>query len=214
MSRTNSIISRSEVSDELIHPGRKMSEQEFVDWIGDRWAEWVNGEVIVMSPVNFEHADVHSFLFRLIGGFVDDNELGKVVSEPFQIRFAKQKSRRSPDIIFISEQRLSIVKKQHAEGAPDLIVEIISPDSQSRDRREKFLEYQSVGVREYWIVDPLSEKIEAYSLSRDRKYKAIEPVSDRIPSKTLPGFYLKPVWFWRDKLPKVSALLREIHHKR
>src|SRR5438045_9509888 len=98
MSRAHSVISRSEVSDELVHPGRKMTEQEFVDWVGDGWAEWVNGEVIIMSPVSFRHAEIFSFLVLLIGSFVDDRDLGKVLTEPFQIRFSRQKSRRSPDL--------------------------------------------------------------------------------------------------------------------
>src|SRR5438876_9393725 len=110
MSRAHATVSRSEVSDELVHPGRKMTEQEFVDWVGDGWAEWVNGEVIIMSPVNFDHADLHSFLFGLVRGWVDEHDLGKVLTEPFQIRFALEKSRRSPDIIFVSNRRMSQMK--------------------------------------------------------------------------------------------------------
>ena len=105
------------------------------------------------------------------------------------------------------------MKAQHFEGGPDLIIEIISPDSQSRDRREKFLEYQKTGVREYWIVDPLSELVEAYSLGRDGKFKLITEKSGRIASKAISGFYLKPAWLWQKRLPKVSALLREIGSK-
>jgi Uma2 family endonuclease len=147
-----------------------MTEREFVKWVGDGWAEWVKGDVIGMPRVSFEHANLHAFLLSFFGGWVDDNELGKVLAVPFQIRFALEKSRRSPDIIFVNHRRMSLMRKQHFEGAPDLILEIISPDSQSRDRREKFLEYQTAGVKEYWIVDPLSEKVEAYALGKDRKF--------------------------------------------
>jgi Uma2 family endonuclease len=214
MSRAHSVISRSEVSDQLVHPARRMTEQEFIDWVGDGWAEWVNGEVIMMSPVNFDHADVHGLLFAVFRSFADEHDLGKVVSEPFQIRFASEKSRRSPDIIFVSHRRMALMKKQHFEGAPDLILEIISPDSQSRDRREKFLEYQKVGVREYWIVDPLSERVEVHTLTRSGQFKPIRERDGKILSKVLSGFYLKPEWLWRKKLPAPLALLREINTNR
>lgn len=210
MSRAHSVISRSEVSDERVHPGRKMTEQEFVDWVGDGWAEWVNGEVIVMSPVSFEHADLHAFLLTICRGFVDEFELGRVVAEPYQARFAEQKSRRSPDIFFVSKRRESLITRIHIEGPPDLIIEIISPDSQSRDRREKFLEYQKAGVREYWIIDPLSEKAEAYRHGRDRKYALISEKDGKINSRVLPGFYLQPSWLWQKRLPKPLAILREL----
>ena len=190
-----------------------MTEREFVDWVGDGWAEWVNGEVIIMSPVNYEHADYHSFLFALIRGWVDEHDLGKVLTEPCQIRFELAKSRRSPDIIFVSNRKMSLMKSAHFEGAPDLIVEIVSPDSQNRDRREKFLEYEKAGVREYWIVDPLSEKIDAFALGKDRKLKAIPEKAGKILSKVLSGFYVMPAWLSQKKLPKVSALLREMNSK-
>jgi Uma2 family endonuclease len=191
-------------------PKRKMTEAEFVAWCdSDTWAEWVNGEVILMSPVDIEHAELSSFLQALLKVYVDENDLGKVLSEPFQIRFGEFRRRRSPDILFVASQRSSIIQKSFIDGAPDLIVEIVSLDSQSRDRREKYLEYMAAGVREYWIVDPLTHTIEAHKLNRAR-YRPIEEESGKLNSSAIKGFYLKPDWLWRAKLPKVSAVLREL----
>jgi Uma2 family endonuclease len=125
-----------------------------------------------------------------------------------QIRFGPMRTRRSPDIFFISNQREHIIQFAHIEGAPDLILEIISPDSQSRDRREKFHEYESAGVAEYWIVDPLSKTVEAYTLV-GKKYRLIDETAG-IKSKVLPGFAIKAAWLWRAKLPKIAACLREM----
>jgi Uma2 family endonuclease len=187
-----------------------MTEEEFVAWCdSDTWAEWVDGEVILMSPVNFEHADINGFLYTLIRTFVDEHDLGKTVTEPFQIRFARQRRRRSPDIIFVSRGRSEIIKRQHVDGAPDLIVEVVSPESQNRDRRDKFLEYQTAGVREYWIIDPVSKTVDVYTLGRGKKFQQIAG-KESIPSVVLPGFAIKPEWLWRAKLPKVSACLREM----
>jgi Uma2 family endonuclease len=187
-----------------------MTEEQFVQWCDDQtWAEWIDGEVLLMSPVNIQHGELFVFLLRLLGDFVEHHDLGSVMTEPVHVRFAKLRRRRSPDIFFIASARQSIIRAQHIEGAPDLILEIVSPDSQSRDRREKFLEYQSAGVPEYWIIDPLSKTVEAYALASGKKYHPI-PGKDRIPSQLLPGFFLKPAWLWNPKLPKVSACLREI----
>jgi Uma2 family endonuclease len=191
-----------------------MTEQEFVDWCtADTWAEWVDGEVVVMSPVSTSHGRIKEFLARLIGTFVEEFELGEIFTEPVQTRFARLKRRRSPDILYVSAERAARVKPHHIEGAPDLVVEVISRESISRDRREKFAEYESAGVREYWIVDPLYESVEAYSLEK-RKFISIEEIQGAIRSTVLPRFYIKPAWLWRVKLPKVSEVLREMSAKR
>ena len=80
-------------------------------------------------------------------------------------------------------------------GAPDLIVEIVSPNSQSRDRREKYLEYQSNGGREYWLIDPENQTVEMYSLSAAGKYSLIPERGGVIKSKVLRGLYIDLVWF-------------------
>lgn len=196
------------------HPGRRMTEAEFVDWCDEStWAEWVNGEVILMSPVNFQHAEIFSFLHHLIGIFAEDNDLGTVLTEPFHIRFGELRRRRSPDIFFVSRERTSLFAEAHFEGGPDLIVEIVSPDSQSRDRREKYMEYCAAGVREYWIIDPGTRTLEAHALVRGH-YKQIIEKDGRIDSTVLKGFFIKPEWLWRIKLPKVSDLLRQIRKSR
>ena len=69
-----------------------------------------------------------------------------------------------PDIWFLTESRRHLLRESHIEGPPDLMIEIVSPDSQSRDWREKYLEYQAAGVREYWMIDPMSRHVEAYTL--------------------------------------------------
>jgi Uma2 family endonuclease len=192
-----------------------MTEQQFVDWCtSDTWAEWVDGEVIVMSPVNTLHARLLSFLIELFRAFAVEHDLGEVFNEPYQVRFAKRRRRRSPDILFVSSSRLNIITDQHVEGAPDLTVEIVSPQSQSRDRRDKYNDYEAAGVREYWIIDPLCQSVEAYALSKNKKYAVIHDENGAIPSTVLPGFYLKPAWLWRAKPPKVSDLLKEMSARR
>jgi len=200
-----------ETSDTQPHPGRRMTEAQFVAWCDSKtWAEWVDGEVIVMSPVGYQHESIFVFLLRLLGDFAEIQELGEVLTEPYQIKLPDQNRRRSPDIFFVAANRQTIIQDNHVDGAPDLIVEIVSPDNPARDWRDKYLEYEKAGVREYWIVDPNSEKVEAYSLNRRKKYQVLKESEGIIRSKTLKGFYLKPAWLFQEKRPKTHAILREL----
>jgi Uma2 family endonuclease len=114
-----------------------------------------------------------------------------------------------PDLMFISNTNLRHLERMQFDGAPDLIVEVVSKDSQTRDRREKFLEYQQMGVREYWIIDPLVKGVEFYSLKR-KAYVVMEPVDARINSVVLPGLFIRPEWFWQLRPPKVLGLLKQM----
>ncbi len=188
-----------------------MTELEYIqNCPPEAWSEWIDGEIIVFPPPTYEHASTALFFVALMGGYVDDNSLGKVFTGSYQVRFDALRCRRSPDVIYISSSRSRNAQNNYFNGAPDLLIEIVSADSQSRDYREKFLEYEHVGVREYWIVDPISEKVEAYRLGRNRKYAMIGEQDGKISSTVLSGFYLKPAWLLQERFPKVSALLREM----
>jgi Uma2 family endonuclease len=189
-----------------------MTEEEFVDWAqaNDIRAEWVDGEVVLMPPVELSHARMVSFLQALLRTFADENDLGEVLGEPYQIRFTKLRRRRMPDLMFISTARTKQLERTQFEGAPDLIVEVVSRDSQSRDRREKFLEYQQIGVREYWIIDPLVKGAEFYTHKRSKGYIPMTPIDGRINSIVLNGLFIRPEWFWQIRPPKVLGLLKQM----
>lgn len=191
-------------------PRRRLTETEFEEWCtGDTWAEWIDGEVILMSPVNYHHADLLAFLLGLIRGFVEEKSLGVVLTEPFQVRFGRLRRRRSPDIFFVSNRRRSLIKHTYFDGPPDLIIEIASPSSFSRDWRDKHEDYRKAGVREYWVFDPAGERVEAYRLQGD-SYTVI-PLKDHcIRSHVLRGFFIRPEWLWSEPHPKVSTLLRSM----
>jgi Uma2 family endonuclease len=93
-------------------------------------------------------------------------------------------------------------------------MEIVSPDSESRDRREKYLEYEASGVREYWIFDQDSRRMEAYALPTrgrgPRKYRRLKETDGRIDSKVLRRFYLRSSWVFRSPLPRVTPILKEL----
>jgi Uma2 family endonuclease len=189
-------------------PGVRMTEQEFVDWSFDRVdAEWVDGEVILMAPANTEHEMLDEWVGRLFGEFVEQGDLGKVLRNVF-VRFARQRRRRVPDLLVVTNASLPKIRPTFIDGAPDVAVEIVSPDSRNRDRRDKFLEYQAAGVREYWIIDPLARTVDLYVLA-DGKFRNVEPVDGLFRSAVLSGFYLRAAWLFGNGRPKVAAVLKE-----
>ncbi|HXE53058.1 MAG TPA: Uma2 family endonuclease [Tepidisphaeraceae bacterium] len=202
----------AERSDEdvLAHPGRRMSEDEFVAWCGEKpRAEWVDGEVLMMAPVSFEHSDLNAWLLSIARVYVRARQLGTLIGPEFFVRLVAQKRRRLPDILFVSAERQHLIRKQVVEGAPDLIFEIVSPDSVSRDWREKYHEYESAGVREYWVIDPAPQRVEAYALGPSG-YARIQEAEGKLSSLAIPGFYLREAWLWQRPLPPEADVLREL----
>jgi Uma2 family endonuclease len=111
--------------------------------------------------------------------------------------------------MFVAKDRLQYLRIYHLEGPPDLALEVVSTDSVERDWREKYYDYQAAGVREYWVIDPAHQRVEAYQLV-DGAYQSIAHDQGRIASSVLGGFNLREAWLWRAELPKVSEALQEI----
>ncbi len=194
----------------LAPPG-KLTEEEFVAWCDeDTRAEWVDGEVIMMSPASFRHNDLTGWLTGLLRLFIEHHGLGVVVGPEFQIRLAQEQSRRVPDILFVTGDRCDLLQENHLEGPPDLAIEIVSPESEARDWREKYAEYESAGVREYWVIDPMSQHVEAYTLAGEDGYRRVEEKEGVIWSTVPPGFRLQTKWLWPDTRPKVLEAAREL----
>lgn len=189
---------------------KRMTEEEFLAWCDeDTRAEWVDGEVVIMSPVSTDHGRLMRFVLSLLNGFAEERGLGEALGPEVCVR-ANSKRRRLPDVFFIAKERADRLLKNHFEGAPSLIVEVVSDDSVDRDWRVKYLEYERAGVDEYWVIDPLYQRVEAYALEGGKGYQSIVPTEGKIASRVVPGFYIRAEWLWQRPLPKVSAALREL----
>lgn len=189
----------------------KMTYEEFLAWADeDTWAEWVNGEVIMLSPASNRHQDVAGFLTALLRYFVEAHQSGVVRFAPFQMKTGSNLPGREPDILFIAREHLDRLKDVYLDGPADLVVEIISPDSRARDRGEKFYEYEQGGVREYWLIDPQRRQAEFYRLGSDGIYRLV-PVGEGsiFHSAVLEGLWLRVEWFWQEPLPLLVSVLKE-----
>jgi Uma2 family endonuclease len=173
-------------------------------------SEWVNGRVYTMSPISKEHASVGAFLLKLLGSHAEAKDLGEVYCEPFQMKTGPDLPGRAPDVIFISKKNLPCLKRLCLEGPADLVVEIISPESRTRDQRDKFQEYQQGGVPEYWLIDPERQRAEFYLRENDGLYHAaVLDAEGRFHSRQMDGVRLKVSWLWERPLPRTLDILRE-----
>jgi Uma2 family endonuclease len=130
----------------------------------------VLNNTLYMSPSPFfAHQQVLNQLNIRVATHVENKKSGVVVIAPFDVYLEEQASAVQPDLIFISSKNKKIIKPDgYAHGAPDLIIEILSKD-ENRDRKLKKDIYEKAGVKEYFIVDPKSKTVEAFTL-KGKKY--------------------------------------------
>lgn len=192
----------------------RMTYEEFVKWSGeDGRVEWVNGEVIIHMPPKTRHQDLLLFLSSLLDLFVRAFKLGKILPSPFEMKLGPEGPSREPDVIFLTNLRLDRLTEERLAGPADLVVEIVSDDSVTRDRVDKFDEYEAAGISEYWLIDPRPnrQRIQFFQLDERGQYQSVALDSNgAYHSKILPGFWLKADWLWAETLPSPLWALSQI----
>jgi Uma2 family endonuclease len=165
----------------------------------DLRAEWVNGEVVEMSPVNERHAAITVLLTTLMNLLARRRGLGRVLHAPFHMKTGPELGVREPDLLFVRAENLSRIQPTYLDGPADLVIEVMSLESRGRDRGDKFYEYEQGGVPEYWIIDPLRSRVEAYRLSGANGYELIAPDAEgRVRSEVMDGMWIDPSWLWSE----------------
>jgi Uma2 family endonuclease len=189
-------------------PAAAMSYEDFLKAYDGIHAEWVNGEVVPMTPVSPRHQQVALFLSALFQHFCEQRDSGTVLSAPVQMKVGD--TAREPDVMVLTPEHADRIKPSFVEGPADLVVEIISPESRGRDRGDKYYEYEQAGVREYWLVDPARRQAEFYQLTGRGVYElAHSDERGRFESRVLPGLWIDVEWLWEEPLPPLLGVLRE-----
>ncbi len=150
--------------------------------------EFINGEIIVHSPVMKEHNDATNLLHRLISVFVSKNKLGYVGVEKVMITL--ERNDYEPDICFFTNAKAKNFKTgQSLFPAPDFVVEILSKGTKKNDKGIKFTDYEANGVSEYLLIDPKTEIIELFRLDTNKQYELILKSGEgRLQSKVVKDF--------------------------
>jgi len=129
--------------------------------------ELIEGSLVKEPSPLYEHQRSLMKLSNLIYNFVEQNDLGEVLVAPMDV-YLDNENVFQPDILFIAKENLSLIEKDGIHGAPDLVIEILSPSNKNNDLIIKFRNYERHGVREYFIVDPGSKEVIACSLTEGR----------------------------------------------
>lgn len=182
-----------------------MSYAEFLTAFAETThAEWVNGEAIVFMPPTIRHQDIVAFLVALLRAYVDYFRLGKVLAAPCEMRALPEGNAREPDLFFVAQANLPRLTETRLAGPADLVIEVVSDESLSRDRADKFYEYQQAGVREYWIIDPRpgTARADFWVLDEQGRYRPTPADVDGIyRAAVVPRFWLDVAWLWQEELP-------------
>lgn len=152
-------------------------------------AELIDGQIYYMSPPSWNHQRISRKLHQTIANYIDSNN-GKceALAAPFAVFLNDDNINYvEPDISVICD--LSKLDDKGCHGAPDWVIEIVSPSSKPRDYMTKLFKYRTAGVREYWIVDPMKELVTVYGFEQDN----VEQYNfgEEIPVGIYEGFSLK-----------------------
>lgn len=145
-------------------------------WGENERIEIINGEAVMMAPPSSVHQEISGELFAQLHAYLKGKQC-KVYPAPFAVRLFERDgddpesvdTMVEPDISVICDK--SKIDKHGCKGAPDLVIEILSPSTRRHDRLVKMNLYQRAGVREYWIVDPANQDAQSFVLE-DGRYSA------------------------------------------
>jgi Uma2 family endonuclease len=169
-----------------ISPRLTYDDLEFIpqERPGDRH-ELIDGELFVTPSRVPAHQLVSGRLTRSFGNHLEAHHLGEMLTAPIDVKFSPPNV-VVPDLIFVRYDRLGIIGPKAVEGVPDLIVEILSPDTQHRDLGIKKRLYQRFGVTESWTVDLKRRAVTACLLTAGR-YRCRSYVDGHVPVAVMPG---------------------------
>ncbi len=187
--------------------------ERFYDEIDEQQKmEFINGEVVMHSPSKIRHIDAVGNLYFLLKFYVAKHDLGWVGSEKGLVCLTRNDY--EPDIVFYRQEKAALLQPDQMKlPAPDLIVEVLSPSTEERDRGIKLEDYAAHGVREYWIIDPVAEcveqhvRVEPYRPDTPGTYQQLTLKTGDllITSVVVPGFQV-PVRALFDRQANLAAL--------
>ena len=145
----------------------KLTYEDYCRAPDDKRYELLNGELMMVPAPNTKHQRILLRLGSELRRFVQEHELGEVFVAPFDVVLSDTDVVQ-PDVLFISRARADRITDANVQGAPDLVIEILSPSTADRDLENKHELYGRHGVLEYWIIDPVAETV-AVDRQRDGK---------------------------------------------
>ncbi|MFW6083934.1 MAG: Uma2 family endonuclease [Gemmatimonadota bacterium] len=161
---------------------------------GNRY-EAIEGGLYMTPAPSVRHQRILFRLQRELAVLLVDSGHGEILFAPVGVRFPATQEGVQPDILFVSNERRGIVAPDELKGAPDLVVEILSPNTAARDRDLKRRLYQRQGVAEYWIVDPEAKSVDVWRFGDEpRSERHVDTLPVRLGNERLGEIDLAPVF--------------------
>lgn len=172
------------------NPTVKFTYEDYLNTPEDKRYELIDGELFMTPAPGELHQRVSILLGSKLFQFASENNLGRVYVAPFDVVLSDLDVVQ-PDLLFVSNERSRIITPENVQGAPDLVVEILSPSTATRDTTFKRVLYARYGVREYWMVDTQEATITVL-LPGDRGLEVADVYGEgeTLTSATLQGFQL------------------------
>jgi Uma2 family endonuclease len=170
----------------MLKTKRRLTYEDYAALPDDRRYELIWGEIVVAPAPDVPHQSISGALFDQLRSLVKRGGQGRVYIAPLDVVLDRHNTVQ-PDLIFVSKEREEIVKDKNIQGAPDLLIEIVSPSSGDRDNLVKARLYEEHGIREYWVVDRYAEQITVHVLKSGRYEATCYGPEDRARSTALPG---------------------------
>ena len=176
-----------------LDPGGYYTYQDYLTWQFKERVELLLGRIFRMSPApNVRHQAISSFIHGELYLFLKEQKSCRLFSAPFDVRLPVSKEKGTtdtvvqPDLCIICDD--SKLDEQGCNGAPDVVIEILSPGNTHREMKEKFALYEASLVQEYWIVDPTREDVLVYYLNEQHTYIGSKPfvAGEKVISKVFP----------------------------
>ena len=148
--------------------------------------ELIEGDFFMVPAPNIKHQEIVGNLGAILRAHVRGHGLGKLLLAPTDVVLSDEDVVQ-PDLLFVSNERRDIITEDNVAGAPDLVIEVLSPSTAERDTKLKLTLYARAGVSEYWIVDPDEESVEVLELGPEGRRSTRTYASGKVSSPALPG---------------------------
>ena len=175
----------------MVKPRIKFSVADYMSTPEGSRYQLLDGEMVLAAAPSTKHQDIVGFLYATILHFLTGRSIGRVFISPTDVVLSDHDVAQ-PDILFVSNERASIITLANIQGSPDLVVEVLSPSTEEYDRGYKRALYARHGVLEYWLVDPDAETVETLALTDEGfSHVATYRRDGNLTSPLLPGLAIE-----------------------
>lgn len=184
----------------VLVPPRPLTFDEFVDLFGeDDNVELIDGVAVRRMAARDPHEDLNTWLISVLRAYARANDLGIVRGSRTAVQITQHRG-RLPDVVFVCKERAGIVQEKGLYGAPDLIIEILSPGDKASDVVALEVDYRSIGTAEIWFID--QERKQVRVLRRGEEGYTEQVLTEGpLQSEVVEGFRLAVTWLFARPLP-------------